>query len=172
MLWIAHRGLSSQAPENTFPAFEQAIESLEEVLPLIPRNMLLNIEMKNIPSFSEGMERQLNAELVKHNRVKQTIVSSFDHESLYRLKQLNPAVNIGLLFQLRVVNMDAYLRLFSPFTVHSLHPHHSLVRKEEVGDWQARGLEVYPYTVNNSAIAANMEAIGVNGIISDKKIKG
>ncbi|QDI90661.1 glycerophosphodiester phosphodiesterase [Salicibibacter halophilus] len=230
MKWIAHRGYSEKAPENTFAAFRRAIDSgasgiefdvhvskdgelfvmhdehvgrttdgegrirdmsdpelatldagawfseqyrgepvptLEEVLDFVPPNMLLNIEIKNIPHVYPEIEKKVNQALVHRDREENTIVSSFDHACLYRLKEWNPAVNIGLLMNFRAVNLESYLRLFAPFDVHSLHPHVAVVQKNEVERWQKQGMRVFPYAVKNKTDAKEMETLGVSGVISD-----
>lgn len=230
MKWIAHRGYSEKAPENTFAAFRRAIDSgasgiefdvhvskdgelvvmhdehvgrttdgegrirdmshselatldagawfseqyrgepvptLEEVLDFVPSNMLLNIEIKNIPHVYPEIEKKVNQALVHRDREENTIVSSFDHACLYRLKEWNPAVNIGLLMNFRAVNLESYLRLFSPFAVRSIHPHAAVVQKNEVEHWLDDGLKVYPYGVNNAAVVDRMKKFGVSGVIAD-----
>ncbi|QQK76795.1 glycerophosphodiester phosphodiesterase [Salicibibacter cibarius] len=231
MKWIAHRGFSGEAPENTFAAFERAIENgaagieldvhvskdgelivmhdehvgrttdgtgwvremtvpelaeldagawfsendrgeqrvplLDDVLAWIPANVLLNVEIKNIPYAYERIEKKVSDTLVNHNRVENTIVSSFDHACLYRLKEWNAAVKIGLLLNFRPVNMEGYLRLFSPFDVHSLHPHASILQNNDVERWQKQGVSVFPYAVTRKSDVKQMQAFGVNGVISD-----
>ncbi|WP_250645672.1 hypothetical protein [Salicibibacter kimchii] len=76
-------------------------------------------------------------------------------------------MKIGLLLNLQVVNLTGYLQMFSPFAVHSLHPHYSLVQMKEIKQWLYAGLQVYPYVVNKAAVANRMKEIGASGVIAD-----
>ncbi|AXF55531.1 glycerophosphodiester phosphodiesterase family protein [Salicibibacter kimchii] len=134
MNWIAHRGYSREAPENTFAAFRRAIEKgasgieldvhvskdgelvvmhdddvsrttngkglvrdmtaselkrldagswfgepyrgeevpfLEEVLHFVPPEVLINIEIKNIPIFYEGIEKKVSDAFIRQNCMEQ-----------------------------------------------------------------------------------------------------
>ncbi|HHW36698.1 MAG TPA: glycerophosphodiester phosphodiesterase [Bacillales bacterium] len=144
----------------------ERIPLLEEVFELVPKEILINIEIKNIPSFYKGIEEKLLNHLVRHNRVDNVIVSSFDHQCLYRLKKLNRNVKIGLLYFENVVNYVEFAKLFG-FPVESLHPDQRGLRAENVRKAIENGLKVYTWTCNSEESMKKVIDYGVSGIITN-----
>lgn len=234
-LIIAHRGASSEAPENTLAAFQLAMDQgcdgieldihltkdgklvvihdenikrttngegivgemtaaelkkydagswfsrkykgekiplLEEVFEIVPREILINIEIKNIPSFYQGIEKKLSDFLNRSNRMDQVLVSSFDYLCLYRLKQMNPAIKIGLLYY---ENFQDYFGLANHFglPVESMQPSFKTLQEHDVRIAIESGLKIFPWTVNSKSNMEKMIRYGVTGIITNypKRLK-
>jgi glycerophosphoryl diester phosphodiesterase len=142
----------------------ERIPTLDEVLQLVPKHILINIEIKH--SYNHQLEARLLALLHASGRKKQVIISSFDHKCLARLKRLEPALKIGLLYSENVVNHVKYAQL-PGFPIHSLHPHHRFIEDEDVRAALQAGLRVYPYTVNEESQLRRWIGLGTTGIITD-----
>ncbi|MEN2767362.1 glycerophosphodiester phosphodiesterase [Ornithinibacillus xuwenensis] len=230
VLNFAHRGSLTEAPENTIPAFQKALErgtkaieldvqltkdkqlvvchdhkltrfnkssttlikdytleeikqidisgsfkdkysgttlpTLDEVLAICPKSILLNIEIKNIPVIYEGIERLLLDKLEEYNRLDQIIISSFDHVALKNVQDLNPSIPLGLLFHYRILQTWNYAEN-SDLNVYSIHPNHVYVDQEFVTKCKGKGYKVFPYTVNQKERYEELVEYGVDGVFSN-----
>jgi glycerophosphoryl diester phosphodiesterase len=139
---------------------------LREVFDLVPNGIMINVEIKNIPSYYQGIEQKLLDLLIEKNRVHQVVVSSFDHKCLVRLKQLENDVKIGLLYYTNLIDHKGYSDLLG-VPVYSLHPQFSAINQDDIYSATGCGLEVYPWTVNNEKEMKSLIDLGVTGIITD-----
>ncbi|REE78910.1 glycerophosphoryl diester phosphodiesterase [Paenibacillus taihuensis] len=147
------------------PSFAgERIPFLEEVYDLLPEQIEINVEVKDSrgTQFDEVLLNFLRAD----NRLDRTVVSSFDHKLLLRLKQAEPELRIGLLYAADLIHHAAYAALLET-EVWSLHPHHELIGADDAEDAIAAGLHIYPYTANHPAQWDRLISIGVTGIITD-----
>ena len=231
LLCLAHRGMSSRAPENTLPAFQAAFEAgvdgvemdvmetadgevivkhdhdlervtegsgyvwettyeaiagldaayrwgdaypptriprLAEVLEILPRDVLINIELKTRRWLNPGFEEKVVALVRQYRLVKRTIISSFNPVSLLRVRWLEPELTIGYIWRDTLVPW--YLR--KPYFVNlvhpdCLHPHVVVVTPEVVARAHRRGMKVNVWTVNNRPMIQYLASIGVDGVFTD-----
>ncbi|MFD1363681.1 glycerophosphodiester phosphodiesterase [Lentibacillus salinarum] len=231
VLNFAHRGSLTEAPENTLPAFQKAIDhgakaieldvqlskdnrlvvshdhkftrfnkdvtglikdytlaeikqidvgstfgeaysgtslpALEEVLTICPKNIRLNIEIKNIPVIYEGIEQILLDTLTAYNRTQNVIISSFDHVALQTVQTINPSVDLGMLFYYRMLYPWDYAAT-SGLNIRSLHPNQVYVDQTFVQECKRRGFEIYPFTVNHFERYKELVSFGVDGVFSNE----
>ncbi|SFE56308.1 glycerophosphoryl diester phosphodiesterase [Paenibacillus catalpae] len=147
------------------PAFAgERVPFLEEVYDLLPEDVEINVEVKD--SAGALLDEILLDYLRAENRLERTIVSSFDHKLLLRLKQAEPELRIGLLYAADLIHHASYAALLET-EVWSLHPHHGLIGAQDAEDAVAAGLHIYPYTSNHPAEWDRLVSIGVTGIITD-----
>ena len=144
----------------------EKIPTLEEVMTYVPDTMLLNIEIKNKFVVSRDIEKKVVDLLIKYNRIDRTIVSSFNHLCLHRIKSLNRKIKIAVLLKVRLFEPWEYLEQ-SGLYVHSFHPRSDCVTPAMVRELQARGVKVYCWTINELERAKHLEKMGVDGIITD-----
>ncbi len=229
VLNFAHRGSLTEAPENTLPAFQLAIEhgvkaieldvqltkdghlvvchdhkltrfnkhaglikdytleeikqidigssfhekykgvvlpTLSEVLEVCPKDLLLNIEVKNIPVIYQGIEKKLIDCLREHERLSNVILSSFDHVALKNIQEIDPSIPLGMLFYYRILNPWEYAKQ-SGLNITSIHPNNVYTDKEFVRECKAFGYNVYPYTVNDMERYEQLVEYGVDGAFSN-----
>lgn len=230
ILNFAHRGSLTEAPENTLPSFQKAIEhrasaieldvqltkdghmvvvhdqklarfnkqfpgfikdytlaeikqidigssfssefrgvtlsTFEEVLAICPPDLIINIEIKNIPVIYEGIERKLVDCLKEHNRLDNVIISSFDHLALKKVQQLVPNMPLGLLLYYRILKPWEYAK-HCGLQLASVHPHVAYTDKEFIDEFHHLGLKVLPYTVNDKAKYQKLIELGVDGVFSN-----
>ncbi len=123
----------------------------------------LNIELK--PSLPpDGREAALaDALAVWRGATRGGVwVSSFDPHALSRLSRLEVVVPLALL-----AAEEAHLDLRPCLPVEAVHPHHSLVTPDRMAAWRREGLAVHVWTVNDTALAAGLIDLGVDGLIGD-----
>ncbi|ASK62169.1 glycerophosphodiester phosphodiesterase [Virgibacillus phasianinus] len=230
ILNFAHRGSLTEAPENTLPAMEKAIQhnvgaieldvqltkdnhlivvhdqnfsrynkntaglikdytleeikkvdvgsvfsnsyqgvtlaTLEEVLDMLPEDILLNIEIKNSPFVHEGIENILVNCLLDYNRLGNVLISSFDHDSLKTVRKLAPNVKLGLLLNHKLFKPWVYARNLE-LNLTSIHPNVKQTNKKLIRESHSLGYKVYPYTVNKVKTYNRLVNIGVDGVFSN-----
>lgn len=227
---FAHRGSLTEAPENTIPAFQKALEhgakafeldvqltkddelvichdhkmsrfnekfpglikdftleeikqidvgtsfsnaftgttlaTLDEVLERCPKDILLNIEVKNIPVIYDGIEYLLLDRLSDHQRMEHVIISSFDHVALQKVQEITPSMPLGMLFYYRILNAWNYAKN-SGLNITSIHPNNVYTDEEFIANCHAAGYQVYPYTVNTMERYEELLDYGVDGVFSN-----
>ncbi|WP_435170398.1 glycerophosphodiester phosphodiesterase [Paenibacillus glycanilyticus] len=147
------------------PSFAgEKVPFLEEVYDLLPEQIEINVEVKD--SAGSLLDQVLLDYLRGEGRLERTVVSSFDHKLLLRLKQAEPELRIGLLYAADLIHHATYAALLET-EVWSLHPHHGHIGARDTEDALAAGLQIYPYTANHPAEWDKLISIGVTGIITD-----
>ena len=90
------------------------------------------------------------------------LFSSFDYESLKRLRVLSPTVRMGQLT--RTFNVQETLNIGAE----SVHINHIRFTPKIAQTCHAYGLKVYCYTVNDQELAVRLAQDGCDGIFTDK----
>ena len=128
--------------------------------------MLLNLELKNYEVFYDGLEQRVIEEICARGMQEQVFVSSFNHISMQRFKDLCPEIETGLLYDKPLLDMEHYLL---PSNADNMHPRYMLLQYQpELMDlFHSRGMKVNTWTVNDEADMRDMIHRGVDGIISN-----
>ena len=136
---------------------------LQEVLPVILHGLeLLNIELKNDHNIYPGIEKHLLTFLQGYPQLTSKILfSSFDYESLVRLRALAPQARIGLLT--RQFDVQQALKLGAE----SVHINHIRFTPGIAQSCRENHLKLYCYTVNEGPLAKRLADQGVDGIFTD-----
>lgn len=227
---FAHRGSLTEAPENTIPSFQRAVENgagaieldvqltkdgqlvichdeniervargnkgyigqytlrelkgidigssfsedfkgvtfctLSDVLDICPPLVTVNVEIKNIPVFYDGIAQKVMDCLNAYDRLDNVIISSFDHVVLEEIQQLDPNVPIGLLFSIRIIDPWKYAKS-TGLNVFSLHPHWVFVNESYINQSHEAGYKVIPYTVNDLNEFQRLEKLGIDGVFTN-----
>ncbi len=144
------------------------IPRLEDILKVLPEDVLINIELKTRRWFDPGFEEKVIALVRQYYLVKRTIVSSFNPLSLLKVRWLEPELAIGYIWRDTLVPW--YLR--RPYFVNLvhpdfLHPHVIVMTPGIVDKAHRRGMKVNVWTVNNRPMIQYLKSIGVDGIFTD-----
>jgi glycerophosphoryl diester phosphodiesterase len=140
------------------------IPTLEEVLELVGKKCLINIELKGrhtAKPVSHLIEKYI---LEGDYSYDDFIVSSFQREELEMIFSINPKIHLGVLSQASVTQA---LEWANTFSAKAIHPHFSLLTEENVKKAQAQGFKVYTWTVNETEDIERIKTYNVNGIITD-----
>lgn len=133
---------------------------LDEVLAALPETPI-QLEVKN--SFAEpGFEPDGRIGLETAERARpRDIVTSFNPETLWRIRQTYPDVRTGLAVD-SLLDMSSAADLCRDAGHKALIPNHELIMSEiDIG------VEIYPWTVNDEDRAVELVELGVTGIITD-----
>lgn len=144
----------------------EKIPTLEEVLNIVPEEVLINIEIKNLAAERRPIEQKVIDILIKNNRIKDAIISSFDHLSLKTIREINKDVKIGVLLYAYLLDPWGYIKKHN-FDAHSIHPAEEYLNTDFVKKAHENGYKVYSYTVNDLETANELKKMGVEAIISD-----
>lgn len=142
----------------------QRIPLLSEVFAAMPAHVMINVEIKC--GYSGKLSERLLELLAAYGRLETTVLSSFSHKVLHRLKQDEPAIRVGLLYVADLVRHTA-LAETAGMEVYSLHPHYQSIGPEDVAEAKRCGLHVYPYTINEPEQLRQAVQAGCSGIITD-----
>lgn len=143
---------------------EIEVPTLEEVLDLVDKRCLVNIELKGrhtAKPVSHLIEKYI---LESDYSYDDFIVSSFQREELEMMCGINPNVPLGILTQ---ASVNQALEWANAFSAKAIHPHFSLLTEHNVQNAQAQGFKVYTWTINETEDIERIKTYNINGIITD-----
>ncbi|HET7558804.1 MAG TPA: glycerophosphodiester phosphodiesterase family protein, partial [Limnochordia bacterium] len=130
---------------------------------MAPTALQLNLELKTRPNPYPGIEAAVHACLKRYGLLARTVISSFNWDSLTRMRALDADLRLGLLCGRPLDWADRADALGA----WSLHPQHPYVDADLVQEAHAHRLAILAWTVNNPAEGARLAALGVDGLITD-----
>jgi glycerophosphoryl diester phosphodiesterase len=142
----------------------QQIPTLKEVFDLVNQDCFINIELKDFEATDKVVsliEKYVNKKGWKYHRF---LVSSFDWNALQQVAFLNDKIPIGVLTE---TDLDLALAFAKFIQAKSIHPHFHLLTKENTAQMQGKGLQVFPWTINEVEDIQKIKTFNVNGIITD-----
>ncbi len=152
----------------THPEYLEArAPTLEEVFDLLAdTNLIINVELKNSRMPYEGMEERCISLAAKKGMTERVIYSSFNHRSLLRVKEINPAAVCGLLYDCCMIDPWDYARKLG---IEALHPHYSelLLNPTECEEAHGAGLQVNTWTVNDDRDMKKIILMGADMLITN-----
>jgi glycerophosphoryl diester phosphodiesterase len=143
----------------------ESIPTLEETLNLIPDDKIINIELKEEYSIERGTEK-LVLDIMRKYPTKNIIVSSFSHNLLKTLKDLDSSIKIGLLSGNTLVNLDKYIDNLG-FQIDAYHPYAGILSKNDIDYLKSQNIDINVWTVNSSKEAEFLKELGVTSIITN-----
>ena len=140
------------------------IPTLKEVIHLVNRKCVINIEIKDAKATNKVVALIQKFISEKEYNYNQFQISSFDWEVLEQVSLLNPKLLIGVLTD---ENLENALPFAKKINAYSINPFYKLLDKEKVTLLQRNGFLVFPWTVNEFTDIEKMKSFNVDGIISD-----
>jgi glycerophosphoryl diester phosphodiesterase len=135
------------------------VPTLEDVLEIVKGRCALNVELKGL-----RVETEVCRLLREHGAIADTIVSSFDWESLAAAQAIEPAVRLGVLADRRP---DAMLAQALRLRAVSVNPRYDIVNETVVDKAHQAGLQVLVWTIDGVSRMRQMIALGVDGIMTN-----
>ncbi|WP_087971615.1 glycerophosphodiester phosphodiesterase [Oceanobacillus rekensis] len=142
-----------------------SIPSLEEFLKwIIDKPLELNIELKNSKIDYSNIEK-IVYEMVEHYKLlERTTLSTFNHESVKRLKPINETIGVALLTSRKRKDLADYAKILG---ANALHVKYRLINKALVQQCKQGDLALRVYTVNKPSHMMNCFLLGCDGIFTD-----
>lgn len=140
------------------------IPILHEVFDLVNQDCFINIELKSYEATDKVVSLIEKYAAKKGWKYDRFLVSSFDWSALQQVAFLNDEIPIGVLTE---TDLDLALAFAKFIQAKSIHPHFHLLTKENTAKMQEKGLQVYPWTINELEDIQKIKTFNVNGIITD-----
>lgn len=152
---------------KTHPEYEHAtIPTLREVCELLrPTGLWINIELKNSRIFYENLEEKCVKLVYETGMAERVFYSSFNHHSMRHMKQIDPALRCGLLYEATMIEPWRYAHALG---MDAIHPHFSELQiPEEAARSHALGLKVNVWTANTEREIRDSLLAGADTVISN-----
>lgn len=134
---------------RTHPEYTDArLPLLSEVFDLLrPTGLSVNIELKNSIVDYPDLERRILEQASREFDLHRILFSSFNHRSMLRMKQLDPSVPCGLLYEAVLIHPWEYAKKLG---MDAIHPHYSevILSAGECAEAHTSGIRVNTWTVN------------------------
>jgi glycerophosphoryl diester phosphodiesterase len=148
---------------------EARIPSLADVLQELALTPLrFNIELKNLFVPQPGLEEKVVTLVRKHRLTRRTVISSFNFDSLRRIKQLNPRQKTGLLY---MGPLRRPWEVAIRYEADQLHVPNEELTPSLVKQAKANGLQVMVWTVDDPERIRECRRMGVDGIITNYPLR-
>lgn len=139
--------------------------TLEELLSLLEhKNIILNLELKNSIINYEGLEEIVIEKIYKYNLSKNIILSSFNHYSMIKCKEIDKEIKTGILYGCNMYKSEEYCKTVK---ADAIHPYFYSVDREVVKNAHKNNIMVNPYTIDDEEDMIKMIQLGVDGIITN-----
>jgi glycerophosphoryl diester phosphodiesterase len=140
------------------------IPTLGDVLDLVNQRCFVNIELKNQDTAEKVVQLIESYISDKNWSINNFLVSSFDWNALQQVRFLNENIRIGVLTE---TDLDLALSFARFLKAEALHPDFQLLTNEYAAKIQEKGIQVFPWTVNDKSDIQRMKSFKVDGIITD-----
>lgn len=152
---------------KTHPEFQHCdIPTLEDVFKLLkPTELRINIELKTGINFYPGIELAVIQLVERYGLENRVIYSSFNHESIKKVKGLRPEAECGFLYSSGIADAVSYAVAHH---VEALHP--AAFNMKYPGFVEAckeRGIKIHTWTVNSVNEIEQMRQYGVDALITN-----
>jgi glycerophosphoryl diester phosphodiesterase len=144
----------------------EKIPTLYEILDFLPRDIILNIELKIRTSDKSPLVEKVAEILMNTGRIENTIISSFNHPCLKKIKKLIPELRIALLYSGCLLNIVKYIA-YTGLDIYSLHLDVNYIDEELVKELHHYDKKVYIWTSNDIEITKKLMEIGVDGVMTN-----
>jgi len=139
---------------------KQEIPTLREYFELVKDEPLTtNIEVKTDLIWYPGIEEAILKLIDEYGLREKVIISSFNHFSVLKFKELAPDMTYGFLHYSWIVDEAEYT---AKYGVAGLHPLFSEVNEEYVKKAKAHNLKINSYTINEEADIRKAKDLGID----------
>lgn len=144
----------------------EKIPSLDEFFTYIKdKNLLINLELKNNIINYNHMEERVIEKIYEYNLDKNIILSSFNHYSMVKIKEIDSKIKTGLLYSASLYNVHEYAKKLKADAVHPFYP--SVFDENIVKEIHEKGISINAWTLNEEAYMKKMMNLGIDGIITN-----
>lgn len=143
----------------------QPIPTLRAYFELVKQyNIVTNIELKTGILEYPGIEQKVWDIIQEYNMKEKVIISSFNHFSVKRMKEICPDVKCGLLTESWLLDSGKYVKEAG---MECFHPHYLSLSEAEVEQLKEKEITINTWTVNEKDDIREMIKKGVDGVIGN-----
>lgn len=154
----ADRGSSSRYSRARIPTLREVFHAFSET------SLRFILELKNFLSDQPHLEERVIEQIRRYHLTERTIISSFNFDSLLRIKELDPAQTTGLLY---VGPLARPWEVAARYQADQLHAPMDQLSADLVNQSHNRDLTIYGWTVNSSQDIHTALKLGVDGLITN-----
>ena len=156
---------------NAYGRFEgkyefQKIPTLREYFELVKPvdGFLTNIELKTGINEYPGIEKAVLKIIDEFGLRDRIIISSFNHFSVKRFKEIAPDVKCGFLEESRIIDFGTYAKNYG---VEFIHPLYKCLTKDVFDEVYSNGIGINTWTVNDENAVRYLVKNNVNAVIGN-----
>ena len=144
--------------KNPIPALEEVLEWCKGT------DLRLNLELKTNVREYPGIEQKTVDLITCMGMERRVILSSFNHYTLLRCKEIAPSIPCGALVESWIVDFGAYLHKLG---LECAHPLHHYLTDENMAKLKKQGLRVHTWTVNQPEQMRRLIRLGADILITN-----
>ncbi len=133
------------------------------------KDILTNIELKNSVYYYNNLENDVLNLIREFQLEGKILLSSFNHASILKCKQLNSKIPVGFLIDGCIGNAGVYARKMG---VECMHPYFAALTGEEIQICKEQKIRINTWTVNEEEDMKRLVSAGVDMIITDFPDRG
>ncbi len=146
----------------------EKIPALKEVLKFFEnKDFGINIEIKAGYRFYKDIEKKVIDEIYKYYNKDKIIISSFDHYSILRCKEIDASIKTGALVEASLYKPWDYL---NKLKADYIHPQFLSVTDDFIDEAANEGYKINTYTVDDIKMIKHFIDKNLNIIITNKKL--
>ena len=127
-------------------------------------NIISNIELKNSIIDYKDIERKVYDLIIEYGLKDKVIISSFNHESIIRMKKIDESIVCGFLVDYIMLDAPTYTKKYN---VECFHPSGYGLTKEKVESLKNQGIEVNVWLGSHYIDYKELIDMGIDALISD-----
>lgn len=148
---------------------KERIPTLEDVFGLMKNNKVeVNVELKTGIVQYEGIEEELLTLVAEWGYEDRVIVSSFNHYSLAKVREMNPSIETAALCMEALFEPWSYIKTFGATSIHCFFP---VAVPEMIEGAHQHGTPLRAFTVNEDHHLKNLISQRIHGVITDDPVK-
>ena len=154
----ASNRFNDQTGAQRIPTLREYFEFVKEL------DLLSNIELKTGVYEYHGIEEKVFTLIKEFGLETKVLISSFNHESLLRMKKIAPEIPCGMLFDTWMIHPEKYVREVG---MEYYHPVAYSLRQNIVEALKKEGIKVNVWVGKEPVDYENIMKLGIDGIITD-----
>jgi len=144
----------------------EKIPSLRKVLEVVKNNEFINIELKRDKNEKRKFDIQL-IDLIDEMKIKdKVIISSFDHEILVDIFELDNTLSLALLFHEEIRDLKEYIDKLG-IKINSINPNKNSLNENYIKKIKELNLNINAYTINSYEEYVKLNNLGIDRIFTN-----
>jgi len=150
------------------PAYQnEKVPSLAEVLDLMPPEILINIELKNLHAPLDDLPARTAAVIADFNAQDRVLISSFNVIALRNFARADASIPLGLLLPSSFsAKFYSHLLAFL-INIRTIHLSYKSLSPQLVARFKQAGKLVFSYTLNHTQDILTALEMGIDGFFTD-----
>lgn len=144
---------------NKIPTLREYFEFIHPI-----EGFITNIELKTSENEYPGIEKAVLSLIDEFGLADRIIISGFNHYSVMRVKELNPAIKCGFLESSWIYDFGEYTKKRG---VEYVHPKFNSLNEVSVAEIHSNSIGINTWTVNSEEEVERLYKLGINAVISN-----